>query len=115
MAVIADSGNPEALFKAQGVKLPATAATGITGQMGITIDKIPALGKANGRVRRIGSAVCTASGTIASGAWVAVESASGKEGRVRVKASGEEGLGQAMNDAADGDPVRVQITIARNA
>src|SRR5438309_11611004 len=106
-AVIVDTSNAEALFSRPGVKIPATAATGITGHVGITIDKLVANGKQPGRVRRLGSAVCTASGTIAYGAWVTVESASGKEGRVRVKTSGEEQLGQAMNAAADGDPVRV--------
>jgi hypothetical protein len=114
-AVIFDTSNAEALFSTPGVKIPATGATGITGHVGITIDKLPALGKFPGRVRRIGHAVATASGSIAAGAWVTVESATGKEGRVRTKTTGEESLGQAMNAAADGDPVRVAIEIARNA
>lgn len=108
LVVLYDASNPEALFAPPGVVLPTQGATGITKIAGITLDPIEA-GKV-GRVRNLGAAVTTANGTIATGNYVMVSTAASKVGWVMALAgTGEIAVGQALNDAADGDPVLVRF------
>lgn len=115
----ATAGNTGTSQQAPGIFVPASAGA-ITGTAGVLIDTLVAAPTATtpgaaGRLRRMGSAVCVADGTIAAGAKVMVSSTSGKMGRVKTYTGGAEYLGDAPNGAADGDPVLVEISIGKGA
>jgi hypothetical protein len=97
----------------QGIVVP-TAAGAVTPVAGVT-DEVIYAGKL-GKMKVTGEKTCTSDGALAMGAFVQISSAAAKMGRVTtlVGASGGQ-LGQARNAAADGDPVVIEILIAKSA
>lgn len=112
-AVIWDLVNVDPM-KAQGIVVPA-AAGAVAPAAGITADTIKAGGWGRLAVSD-GEAVAVADGAIAMGDYVQISSTAAKMGRVKtlVAASGAQ-LGRAMNAAADGDPVVIELAIAKSA
>jgi len=111
-AVLFDTSNPPSGAGVFGVVVPTTSGA-VTPVAGITVERIPAGGQ--GRLRMLGGGVTTASGSITVGDTLQVDSASGKEGRVKTQTSATQQIGLALNSAADGDPITVWIFIAKNA
>lgn len=106
LAVLLDASNDG------GIVLP-TASGGVTGSVGVTVDKVSA--GTSGRVQVLGVAVCKAAGSVTAGDEVMISDTTAKLGWVKTKTAGGIGLGQALNSAADGFPVRVLLSHAVNA
>lgn len=95
----------------QGIVVPGSGGS-MTPQAGITTEVIKAGGI--GRLRVNGEKTATAEGSLAVGDWVQVSSTSAKMGRVKALATAGAQLGRCMNSAADGDPVVIEILIAKS-
>lgn len=112
-ALVFDTSNPFTSGDGPGgVKVPATSGS-IAEPCGIAVETIPA-GKI-GRVRKLGAYPAVASGTVTYGDFVQIDSASGKEGRVKTCGAATAQLGQALNTATDGGLVLVWIQTSANA
>lgn len=68
-----------------------------------------------GKMRITGEKTATADGAIAMGDFVQLSSTATKMGHVKVLADAGAQCGQARNAAADGDPVVIEILIAKSA
>ena len=111
-AVIVDAAFVPSGDFPMGVKIPATAGS-IAEPAGVTVEIIKA-GQV-GRVRRAGSYPATASGTVTVGDFLQVDSAAGKEGRVKTKGAGLAQVGRALNSGVDGDLINTDVILALNA
>ena len=98
---------------APAVKLAAAAGTTI-GTYGVAVDTIKA--GSSGRVCILGPAIGVASGSIAGGDIVLMDTTSGKVGRVKTAADAVAHvgatLGKALCAAADGDDIEVLVAPA---
>lgn len=95
-----------------GVIPPATAGS-VALMYGIAVEILHA-GK-TGRVQTLGTAIGIASGSIAVGDSLTVDSTLTKEGRVKTKTAGQQQIGKALDAVADGELVRVQMAMALDA
>lgn len=113
LAVLLDTSNPGGTGdKVPGVVLP-TASGGVAGQIGVTVNAIPA-GK-TGLVRVYGVAVCTANGTVTIGETVMTSDTTSKLGYVKTQTTAGAQLGVAIGSATDGNQVQVLLHLAKNA
>ena len=87
------------------------APTSYTPDGGSTPISVPT----NGVVRRAGSAVSKADGSITAGARVRASDTSGKVGRIKACSAGEAQMGIARNTVVDGDAVIVDFQFSFNA
>lgn len=113
LAVVYDPAHPETLDAPPGVLVPNGGLQPLR-PAGITIDTLVASTGFPGRVRTLGIAVCTAAGTIATGTPVTPSITGGKQGWVTAAQAGDPLVGIAQNDAFDGDPIAVQLTLGAN-
>ncbi len=111
-AVVVDASYVPTGDHVMGVKLQ-TGSGSIEQPAGITVDILPA-GK-YGRVRKLGAAPCTASGTVTVGDFLMIDGATGNEGQVATQTSTHAQIGRALNSGVDLDIIQVDVAIARNA
>lgn len=95
-----------------GIVVP-TAGGGVAKTIGVTVENIPAGGR--GRVATYGIAPATAHGAVDAGTAVQVSDTALHLGQVKTCGAATTQLGVAVNTAADGEPVRVRIFVAKNA
>lgn len=105
-AVVLDVGNVATNDQCMTVTVPLASGI-VTKPAGITQETIP-IGK-TGRVRALGASKATASGAVAAGDIVRVESVASHMGQVKLASTGEAMLGQCILGGADGTEVLIRV------
>ena len=113
LVVLVDAGHVPSSTAIGGVLLP-TNGGGVAGTLGVTIDALAAL-TGVGRVAIMGTAVCTAHGTVTYGQIVMASDTAAHLGHVKTVTAAARQLGLALDTATDGQQVRVALFPAMNA
>lgn len=107
-AVVLDLSTVATFDQCMTITVPLAAGI-VTHPAGITQELIP-VGK-TGRVRVLGASKATASGAVAAGDIVRVESVAAHMGQVKLASTGEAMLGQCILGGADATEVLIRLNI----